>query len=316
MSNAEQTQRMNAVQRQISEQMGPWLDYLATHGIDRSYPVSPINEATRVSSGFGRRNVRGHGDGMPPPTRKHEAIDMVPASGRTEDVDVVAVVSGRVLYVGTPDAASGFSIVIGGDNGKIYSYAHLENGSADVRVGQRVGRMQPIATMGDTGTVTSACVHVVERQIPFDYAEGKAGDFDKWSWRNRSGTLGDRIAPAAVREALTDFRRDHDGRTVNFLDFERVPPRLRWEEDPKKHTIIPANTERDRDPHAHEMRRRAQAARPAVPPAAKAELEPSWGSQALDTLNSALCTVSFGWVGSCETPAAQAPARPTPPRQR
>jgi hypothetical protein len=234
----------------INVQIQHWLARLKSAGVDHQLPLNPLPYDAVVSSKFGVRNINKSAPGA---THNHEAIDTVPADGKRDNVDVLAVVSGTVLFAGKYNEASGFSVMIGGDNGKIYSYAHLKEGSFKVGVGEAVVRAQPIAIMGNTGNVSTyidtkgnkvkmPCVHVVERQIHLRFDAHQPPDFDKWAWQQhvRSGQKG--ASGAAFAYAIKSFLVEHSADTLTLDDFNKVPARFGWQENPAKGDIIPKNT--------------------------------------------------------------------------
>jgi len=94
-----------------------------------------------VTSEFGIRN------GKP-----HKGIDIESQIG----TPILAVMKGRVAYVGT-QRGYGNVIILEHDNFIMTVYAHNETNL--VREGDEVSAGQPIATVGDTGTVTGPHLH-------------------------------------------------------------------------------------------------------------------------------------------------------------
>ncbi len=102
----------------------------------------------------------------------HKATDLIGSKG----LPIRAAYSGRIASMpSTPSALSGYWISIDGDDGRRYSYIHLDNdnpGTDDglggpsrayapgLAVGSRVGRGQLIGFMGDSGNAESTDPHL------------------------------------------------------------------------------------------------------------------------------------------------------------
>lgn len=335
--------------QRINRNIERWIAQLERDGLDSTYPTSELGGLFMIiSSGFGKRNVKRHGEDTPPPTKDHKAQDATvltpvhfskfpqakaqvdeilknypglkddfaaqmqryPTPQDLHHIPVKSKVAGVVLYVGEWNAASGETVMIGGVDGKIYTYAHLAEDSFKVKEGDTVRRGQDVAILGRTGTTNGGkCVHVVERQFRFPPREGEKPDFDRWSFLRREGT---RVSPAEFREAM-DGLRERLGDKPNWLEsMKRIEGKFMHRPHAKEGDVIRPALEQDVRPELAKPKPKAKAPDAAKPPASK---ERSWGEWA-DSLNSALCTVSFGWVGSCQASASPPPPRPSAPRQR
>lgn len=219
------------VDKAIAPHFADWLDDLRENGLDRAYQMPALNEPVRITSTFGRRNIEKAKGGKA--SNNHQAIDFVPlARPQGRDVNVNSVVAGRVLYAGLPDDESGISVIVGGVDGKIYSYAHLEAGSLHVKAGDTVGRGESLGLMGDTGVTTAKCLHIVERVLKLGKIVDGKHDFDSWSW-GKSKASGNRFVPAdAMREALAVLEKELGGRALTFRDMEKTEPHVMWKKDP------------------------------------------------------------------------------------
>jgi hypothetical protein len=233
----------------VNQQLPLWIAGLERNGVDRSMPMgSMLNEPTRVSSGWGHRSVSASGPVAA--TSFHRGVDFTTVARHAEGtVDVHSIVDGRILFIGEPSLGSGQSMVIGGNDGYVYTIAHLRAGStARHRIGEHVGRDDVVAIMGRTGSTTAECVHAVKYPLP---------GFEAFSAGHRAGALGDHIAPSDFSAYVGRL----GGRSsINWDRFERGVPVLGWpnhsvtpEQQMARGTHLPANDERDRYPHVYAM---------------------------------------------------------------
>lgn len=110
----------------------------------------PVNGT--VTSEFGMRR------GKP-----HKGIDIAAAKG----TPILAALAGKAVYVGS-QRGYGNVVIIEHKNLTMTVYAHNESNL--IRLGDKVGKAQPIATVGDTGATSGAHLH-------FEYrVKGKAID--------------------------------------------------------------------------------------------------------------------------------------------
>lgn len=107
-----------------------------------------------ISSHFGMRIHPIYGFG-----RMHNGIDLATPCGRP----VYAARSGRVSYSGWLGTAGNF-IRLTHDDGYTTGYAHLQNGSLFVQLGQTVITGQLIGRIGTTGGSTGCHLHLETRQ--------------------------------------------------------------------------------------------------------------------------------------------------------
>lgn len=319
----------------INGRVESWINELKKSGLDLSYPMAPFNEfaVTTSSFQFGRRV-----QGLSSASKNHDAIDMsiitrqhlskypelrakldeilvdfpglkpkldaqlakygLPAD--IKEVPVKALVSGRILYVGKWNEPSGYTVMIGGDNGKIYSYAHLEN-NITVDVGQRVTRGDTIATFGKvSGRANAPCVHVVERQLPFSARPGEKPDYDRWTFLHRTGSHKDRVSAADFTAALAGL--ELPALTINSL--KKVPVRFLFTENPTEGTPNRPSLDTDTAP------RTALASKPKAKPKTPHEDTRGWGEYICDGLAWA---VGFGDYACSVNPPN---AKPKEPRRR
>ena len=145
---------------QLTDQLAAWQQELSSTPATLERPISPLAVPMLVQAQFD--SPRRAADGS---HYLHGAIDGVPATPAHAPVKVVAALSGRVLFAGDWDPDSGSSVLIGGRDGRIYSYAHLAKGSAQVRVGQQIAQGEAIGIMGNTGNAREgACLHYKVRE--------------------------------------------------------------------------------------------------------------------------------------------------------
>jgi murein DD-endopeptidase MepM/ murein hydrolase activator NlpD len=98
----------------------------------------------------------------------HEGQDIAAASG----TPVVSPLPGTVAFVDFQKDGAGWYVVINGDDGRSYFFAHLKSGSITVRPGQRVAAATTIGQVGSTGASSGPHLH-------FEIWEG--------GWRDRKG---------------------------------------------------------------------------------------------------------------------------------
>lgn len=121
-------------------------------------PVWPVEGHTRVSSPFGPRVAP-----LPGASTNHNGID-IPAPVGTL---VLSPLPGVVNYIGT-SSTGGKQMRIAHDTGAVSGYAHLQDYL--VELGERVGRGEPVALVGNTGNSTGPHLHFTWRdseQGPF-----------------------------------------------------------------------------------------------------------------------------------------------------
>lgn len=330
------------VDKAIAPHFAAWVNDLRTNGLDRAYPMPPINEEMMISSAFGNRSGGQVQGGVA--TKTHRAVDLVTkVSSDGRDVPIHAVVAGRVLYVGVPSEESGVSVLVGGVDGKIYSYAHLETGSTkNIKPGQQLDRGETLGLMGRTGATSGKCVHVVERLFKFE-ADGKPGStFDDWSWQKSKSTGNSHVPPREVGAAIEAFERD-SGHAMKFRDLQQTPPRVLWEKDPKKLTVFRGAMAADINPHmfnslrtlrdampegspmhfaldatirtgnqplrpSHTPPRAVAALKPPAPPKAEPKEESSWSLASISTSIGSLLSSACEAASICATPAQAKPS--------
>jgi murein DD-endopeptidase MepM/ murein hydrolase activator NlpD len=99
---------------------------------------------------------------------RHEGQDIVAAEG----LPVIAPVSGTVAFVDFQKGGAGNYVVINGDDGRSFFFAHLKNGTTSVTPGSPVRAGDQFAEVGTTGSSTGPHLH-----------------FEIWigGWRDRGG---------------------------------------------------------------------------------------------------------------------------------
>ncbi len=131
--------------RAIETEIAAWQQEIGPTPSSSEIAISPLNVPLVVGDDVEARRRAPNGIIYP-----HNAIDVfAQTSLPSRDVGVVATVSGRVLFVGEWDAASGHTVFIGGRDGRIYSFAHLA--SSTVQVGQSVAQGDTIGVYGRSG---------------------------------------------------------------------------------------------------------------------------------------------------------------------
>lgn len=248
-----------AFEAAVNPQLQAWLIGLIERGIDRSIPMrSPLDEPGRISSGWGVRDSKAiaHAKGTPAATGNHRAVDMTTQrSAEGRQVAIHSLVGGTLLYAGEIDKGSGYSVVLGGDDGYVYTFAHLRADSVKSLAAnlakhprQHLDRDAVVAMMGRSGTASADIVHVVRYGLP---------GFASWSWKNRSGMLGDHAPGEAFRQYIHSLGKS----TIGWDDLDRGVPVTGWPDPEKtpqaqmaKGTKLPANTEQERYPHLYQLR--------------------------------------------------------------
>lgn len=105
----------------------------------------PVQGPYQVTSHFGAKH---HGY-----YKEHSGVDFSAALGTT----VISVVNGEVVSVKSSAKGYGKSILIKGEDGRAYRYAHLS--AQDVKQGQTVQAGQTIGKVGSTGNSTGPHLH-------------------------------------------------------------------------------------------------------------------------------------------------------------
>jgi murein DD-endopeptidase MepM/ murein hydrolase activator NlpD len=131
--------------RAIESEIASWQREIGPAPSSAEIAISPLNVPLIVGDDVDAR--RRAPDGK---IYRHNAIDVYAQTDLpSREVGVVATVSGRVLFVGEWDAASGHTVFVGGRDGRIYSFAHLD--SSSVQVGQSVTQGEFIGVYGRSG---------------------------------------------------------------------------------------------------------------------------------------------------------------------
>lgn len=111
----------------------------------------PVGKKTEISSTFGYRTCAGC-------SRDHQGIDFTPGAGKK----IEAIADGKVVEVGNPSGALGvYAIVQHTVDGERYRsvYAHMQFGSLEVQVGDKVEIGDVLGRVGSTGMSTGAHLH-------------------------------------------------------------------------------------------------------------------------------------------------------------
>lgn len=331
----------SANEQELNTRMNAWLNRLATRGLNRSHPMPALGSLfSFLTSGFAPRDgdliTPGASDDhgaydMTVVTRAHynetaryprlrpslEAIfedfpglrqqfnaqmEAYPTRDSVRNIPVKSMVAGEVLYVGRWNGPSGETVIIGGDDGRMYSYAHLATGSYRVREGQRVARGQDIAVMDEpTGRTNGGrCTHVVIRELPFAARAGEEPDFKRWSYVNRNPRNTDRVLPARFDEALDAFRAAQGG-TLTFRDLPRNEGDILFNANPQVGEVMRPAIAEDYQPRV----------RPRAPASAPAAREDSWYESILRSIACNLMPTEQS-EQICAPPRTPNP----PPRQR
>jgi murein DD-endopeptidase MepM/ murein hydrolase activator NlpD len=232
-----------------------WLDSLERDGLDKGIAVNPLGKhPARLTSDFAERDIALKGA-----SPYHPAYDLrIGKKGEqipTGTVAVNASVSGMVLFDGWYTGKSGRVVVVGGDNGRIQVYGHLDEASPTLHSGSRLERGKRLGFMGKTGTAETTCLHYVERQLGVQIdgrghviydAVHDANDQPVMDARTqrvkaeiRRNPQGKQWDNMRFREVsgheIAAFRRQiNGGAPLSFDDFVPVAPTLGWNDQPQR----------------------------------------------------------------------------------
>lgn len=122
----------------------------------------PVAESTTISSYFGYRSCAGC-------TSNHQGIDFNPGAGTP--IEVIA--DGVVVEAEFSGALGVHVIVEHVIDGVVYrsTYAHMQNGSMTVAVGQTVARGTVLGAVGDTGLSTGPHLHFGIQDASLEYID-------------------------------------------------------------------------------------------------------------------------------------------------
>ena len=113
----------------------------------------PTRGAYRISSPYGYRSASISGWSF------HGGIDIVVGGQSSSGIPVVAAASGTVEKVQKSYSGYGHMVLINHGNGIKTRYAHMQPGSLNVYVGQKVSKGQQIGKIGSTGNSTGPHLH-------------------------------------------------------------------------------------------------------------------------------------------------------------
>lgn len=186
--------------RAMESEIAAWQREIGPTPSSPEIAISPLNVPLIVGDDVEARRRARNGVVYP-----HNAIDVFAQTELpSRDVGIVATVSGRVLFVGEWDAASGHTVFIGGRDGRIYSFAHLD--SSTVQVGQSVVQGEMIGVYGRSGNARHHedgnlhyTVRAPKMMVNPDLAQGVTGVSDA-----TSATVAG-VAPVPAR--LSDFEK-------------------------------------------------------------------------------------------------------------
>ena len=122
----------------------------------------------------------------------HTGIDYAAPVG----TPIRSATHGTVIAANAYDATYGNKVIVRSAVGDVW-YCHMSRGAARVKVGDRVEAGQQIGSVGDTGNVTGAHLHLEVRRPGAGFAAGsfidpaKAVDFTPRPYRIESVNLGD-----------------------------------------------------------------------------------------------------------------------------
>jgi murein DD-endopeptidase MepM/ murein hydrolase activator NlpD len=121
---------------------------------------APVAPGTLISTPAGTFPVAGahsFGDtfGVPRKGYSHQGQDVAAAEG----VPVVAPLPGTILFVDNQPSAAGWYVVQRAADGRDMFYAHCQEGSIAVAVGQAVTPGQRLCNVGSTGSATGPHLH-------------------------------------------------------------------------------------------------------------------------------------------------------------
>jgi murein DD-endopeptidase MepM/ murein hydrolase activator NlpD len=144
----------------IPDEMGMWFYQRAYDPPSKETWISPMKVPMMVHADFDSPRRASNGT-----TYVHGAIDGIPETPTNEPVEIIASIGGRVLYAGNWDADSGYVVLIGGNDGRIHSYAHLKKDSIGLEAGQNVAQGDTLGVMGKSGNASEmACLHYKIRE--------------------------------------------------------------------------------------------------------------------------------------------------------
>jgi murein DD-endopeptidase MepM/ murein hydrolase activator NlpD len=89
-------------------------------------------------------------------THRHQGQDIAAPEGAT----IVSPYAGTITTTGYQAAGAGWYVVLAGDDGHHWFFAHAQDGSIGVTAGARVGAGQPLARVGATGSASGPHLHI------------------------------------------------------------------------------------------------------------------------------------------------------------
>lgn len=226
-----------ASRRTVDQQIGHWFDQLIHKGIDKDLAMTPLGDREGVlSSDYGGRVAPKKGA-----SSYHPGYDIRPTHGADSGtVNLYTPVSGRVLFEGWYNEKLGHTIIIGGDNGRMYILGHMQDGPQTYyrAAGSRIERGTLVGKMGQTGTATADCAHFVERRLGVSTSEPNRPCFNKdgtvmynavgQEWNNL------RFHQSSGGEIVKFMAQHYDKGRIDFDDFTSVPPTIGWDPKPLK----------------------------------------------------------------------------------
>jgi len=127
----------------------------ATFTNDPNSPVQwPFDFGVPITDGFGYRNSP-----CGACSSNHQGLDMAPGAG----TPIQAIAAGVVIEVGdSPGGYGVYAIIRHQIDGQTVDslYAHMQEGSVAVSVGQQVNVRQQVGQVGNTGASTGAHLHL------------------------------------------------------------------------------------------------------------------------------------------------------------
>ena len=118
-------------------------------------PIGPIGGGVFPVAGPHTYGSEGARFGAGRPGHTHEGQDVVAAEG----TPVVAPLAGTVRFVDDQPSAAGWYVVLAGDDGRTFFFAHLVAGSITVAPGARVAAGQQLGQVGSTGSASGPHLH-------------------------------------------------------------------------------------------------------------------------------------------------------------
>ena len=116
----------------------------------------------------------------------HSGVDLV---SKTGNKDLLAVADGKVIYLTHNDGTGAKTIVTAYHNilpfGFVLLVLYTHCDSFSVKNGQAIKKGQKIATLGATGNVSAAHVHVSTYYIPPLTWKDKNGKYYTWNYKTR-----------------------------------------------------------------------------------------------------------------------------------